>query len=101
MLVKKLCSRCKEIKKASWSNSYCVKCHNEINRVWRKTHPLSPEQKKKDICRSYAGVYLRRGKIKKGSCLFCGDIKTQMHHPNYDEPLNIEWLCAKHHKQYK
>jgi len=65
-------------------------------REWRRTHPLTPAQRFKDICRSYAGVYLKRGKIVRQGCVVCGD-KTEMHHADYDRPLEVIWLCRPHH----
>lgn len=66
-------------------------------REFRKLNPLTTEQQKKDNCRSYAGVYLRRGLIKKLPCQNCGSEKSQMHHPDYDKPLEIVWLCRPCH----
>jgi hypothetical protein len=25
-------------------------------------------------------------------------MKVEAHHPNYDEPLSVEWYCPKHHR---
>ncbi len=66
-------------------------------REWRKKQHLTVEQKRKDACRSYAGVYLRRGKIKKENCCFCGSDKSQMHHDDYSKPLEIKWVCRECH----
>lgn len=74
----------------------CLECHAVGMRKWRKTHPLNDEQRKKDNCRSYAGVYLRRGKIKKQPCE-CGESDSQMHHEDYDKPLEVIWLCRECH----
>lgn len=74
----------------------CKSCHAEYMREWRKGRELTAEQKKKDSCRSYAGVYLRRGKIEKKSCA-CGNQDSEMHHHDYDKPLEVEWLCRKCH----
>lgn len=76
--------------------SYCMGCHNGYMREWRKTHPLTEMQKKRDTARSYAHEYLKRGHIKRDSCKVCGK-KAQMHHPDYDKPTEVEWLCRKHH----
>jgi hypothetical protein len=71
-------------------------------REWRKSNPLSEEQKRKDIARSYANTYLQRGKLEKQPCIHCGAIDSQMHHPDYSRPLEVVWLCKdchqKHHK---
>jgi len=65
-------------------------------REWRKTHALTEEQRLKDIARSYANVYLARGKIERGTCIVCGE-PAQMHHPDYAQPLAVVWLCREHH----
>lgn len=69
-------------------------------REFRKNNVLTPEQKIKDNCRSYAGVYLRRGKILKEPCKICGDLNSQMHHEDYSKPLLIQWYCRKHHLEH-
>jgi hypothetical protein len=65
-------------------------------REWRKTHPMTEEQRRKDIARSKAGVYLRRGKITREPCRVCGG-PAEMHHPDYDKPYEVDWLCRKCH----
>lgn len=40
---------------------------------------------------------VRRGKIKKLPCEKCGNIKVEAHHNDYSKPLEINWLCRKHH----
>jgi len=60
-------------------------------------NPLTPEQRLKMNCRSYAHVYLKRGKLKKLPCQECGNEKSQMHHPDYSKPLEIIWLCRSCH----
>lgn len=92
-----LCSKCHKNKRAKTSHSYCKSCRNAYSRENRKKHPLTKKQKMKDIARSYAGQYLRRGKIKKKPCKKCGSSKSQMHHPDYCKPIKVVWLCRKHH----
>jgi hypothetical protein len=29
----------------------------------------------------------------------CEDTKVEAHHPDYDQPLQVVWLCSAHHKQ--
>lgn len=42
---------------------------------------------------------LRDGKIEKIPCLICGDEKVEGHHPDYSRPLDVVWLCNKHHRE--
>lgn len=76
---------------------YCTTCHAAYMRAWRKTHPLTPEQRVKDNCRSYAGVYKRRGYLKPRPCAECRSQRAEMHHPDYSKPLMVVWLCRPCH----
>lgn len=58
---------------------------------------MTEAQRVKDSARSYAGVYLKRGKIERESCVDCGNPESQMHHPDYGRPLEIVWLCRPCH----
>jgi hypothetical protein len=44
------------------------------------------------------GNALRDGRLKKMECWVCGG-PAQGHHPDYDSPLDVVWLCPKHHKE--
>lgn len=41
---------------------------------------------------------LRSGRLKKCSCIMCGDSNVQAHHEDYNKPLDVIWLCPKHHR---
>lgn len=41
-------------------------------------------------------VALRNGSLKREAC-FCGETKTDAHHSDYFKPLEVIWLCKKHH----
>lgn len=79
------------------NHRYCANCHAAYMRAWREEHPITKEQRFKANARRYALVYLQRNKIEKKNCKICGSKDSQMHHGNYTEPLNIEWLCRGHH----
>ena len=38
------------------------------------------------------------GRLKRQPCFVCGD-KAEAHHPSYELPLDVTWLCRKHHKE--
>jgi len=75
----------------------CISCHAAFMRAWRRQHPLTGEQRRRANARSYAHVYLKRGKLTKAPCEQCGDPDSQMHHPDYNQPLNIVWYCRPCH----
>jgi len=79
-------------------SAYCKECHARYGREWRKLHPLTPDQRHKMNARSYAHVYLKRGKLKRGVCEVEGcENSAEMHHDDYDKPLEVRWLCRHHH----
>lgn len=39
----------------------------------------------------------KMGRILRQPCQVCGDTNAQKHHPDYNQPLIVEWLCPKHH----
>lgn len=39
----------------------------------------------------------RRHGMKKQPCEICGDSNVDAHHEDYSKPLEIRWLCRKHH----
>lgn len=41
---------------------------------------------------------LRLGVIVQQPCAVCGEANAEAHHPDYDRPLTVTWLCRKHHK---
>ena len=41
---------------------------------------------------------IKKGKLVKESCIICGNEKVHGHHQDYSKPLEVIWLCAKHHK---
>ena len=91
---------CKCGKPARVGQRYCNECHAAYQRANRRKHnELNPEQKKKAVARAYLGVYLRRGKVVKSGCAICGDLKVEAHHEDYDKPLEVIWLCRKHHTE--
>jgi hypothetical protein len=44
---------------------------------------------------------LKNGKLSKSLCcqfINCNNKNVQAHHPDYSKPLEVIWLCPKHHK---
>ena len=47
------------------------------------------------------GEYLsaiKNGKLTPQPCAVCGKDKTQGHHEDYSKPLDVVWLCIRHHQ---
>ncbi|CAB4152414.1 hypothetical protein UFOVP607_13 [uncultured Caudovirales phage] len=69
-----------------------AKSHAEAALRWSAAHP---ERRSASIAVSNA---IRDRRIERLPCLVCGD-KAQGHHPGYSRPLDVVWLCAKHHSE--
>ena len=48
--------------------------------------------------RLLATYALRRGELVKKPCFRCGAKRSEMHHVDYYDPLNVIWVCRKHHR---
>ena len=54
---------------------------------------------KKKEANTVLGNAVRDGKVIKQPCFVCGDTDVQGHHPDYDSPLDVVWLCVPHHAE--
>jgi hypothetical protein len=53
---------------------------------------------KEHECREITRKAIRAGVIKRGCCELDDNSKAECHHDNYNNPLEVRWLCQKHHK---
>ena len=54
----------------------------------------------KKIATSKVGHAIRDGKLTRKPCEVCGKEKAQAHHDDYSKPLDVRWLCVKHHNEH-
>lgn len=76
---------------------YCKNCENAYQREYRKNYNPTVPYQKKEKSRSCARQGLRRGKLIRKPCEKCGNAKAEMHHEDYDKPLEVTWLCRECH----
>ena len=41
---------------------------------------------------------LRDGRMIRMPCVVCGEQKSEAHHPDYSQSLNVVWVCFRHHR---
>ena len=68
--------------------SHKAACHR-----WIKKHP------DRRNAHNILASALRRGEVVKLPCFICGSLEVEAHHPSYDLPLVVTWLCVEHHKE--
>ena len=42
---------------------------------------------------------VRDGRLKREPCKVCGSRRVQGHHEDYSKPLDVVWLCFRHHME--
>lgn len=95
------CKRC-ELKR-TFMTAYnrpkwmCIPCESRTSEPnvirWRENHP-DKFNAQKQLQHAVATNRLVRGK-----CEVCGSGKAHGHHEDYSKPLDVIWLCAKHHAE--
>jgi ribosomal protein S27AE len=65
----------------------------EASRIWLDSDPRHAAAHKAVQDALAAGDLIRQ------PCERCGDAKSQAHHDDYDRPLDVRWLCPKHHRE--
>ncbi len=66
-------------------------------REWRKTHFQSSYQIARAKVRAHSRILELRGNLTKQPCQFCGDPKSERHHPEELNPFKVIYLCRGHH----
>lgn len=61
-----------------------------------KQREISPDKYK---ARNALNNAIRDGRIQRGGCQVCGVCQVEGHHHDYSKPLDVEWLCKKHHTE--
>ena len=74
----------------------------ERSRRWRKKNPQYQRewwQRHPDKIKARQAVCLalKAGKLVRHPCQGCGSQKSEAHHPNYAQPLEVQWLCRPCH----
>ncbi len=72
--------------------------HRKKHRAKFRNYDRSRD-KTKVAARNIVRCRIYRGTMTRQPCEKCGDPKSQAHHEDYSRPLDVKWLCAKHHKE--
>lgn len=80
----------------------------EYMRAWKEANPGKMTEYKRDwwqrnrerlLVKEKVRYAVRSGKLQRLPCGVCGEVEVEAHHPDYDKPLDVIWLCRKHHME--
>lgn len=104
-----LLGKCKTCTKQDVSKNYRTK--NEQYREYETSRRKRPAGYSKAATRKHRLRYpektrargavrraVRNGTLIKHPCSVCGDDNSQAHHADYSKPLEVQWLCLRHHR---
>jgi hypothetical protein len=57
-------------------------------------------EKMKRDCRDETRRLIRKGLLIQKPCEVCGLEDSQSHHYDYQDPMNVRWLCSWHHAEH-
>lgn len=80
--------------KAEYYNEYDRKRSKNKERIAKMVAAVPDDVRRARAATHYA---VKVGKIRKTLCEVCGAEKVEAHHLDYANPLNVMWLCRKHH----
>ena len=67
--------------------------HAKYQQVWKEKNIKKYEAHKALKRAVYNNVVI------KTQCFVCGNNKVEAHHPDYDRPLDVIWMCRQHHRE--
>lgn len=110
-----LTAKCKECLKVRDRNRPNAKERNASFRVAEKKRLEDPavrnarnankakwinENIVKRAAHTIVGNHLYNGRLIKQPCEKCGNTEVDAHHDDYEKPLEVRWLCKKHHAEH-
>lgn len=97
---KSSCSICGKEKEQNYLNESCCRTCKHL-RVKLNRSKRTEEQILKENVRRLTWMKMADGTLIRLPCEICGtDKDVQAHHDDYNRPLEVRWLCRKHHKEH-
>jgi hypothetical protein len=103
------CKECNKIdvqknykkRKKQYAIYYAAREKTEKRKAWRTNQQRKQRKKSpiKSYCRQVTSRAVKSGKLIKTCCVVCGMAKVEAHHYDYYDPMNVKWLCRKHHRE--
>jgi hypothetical protein len=87
---------CRQCQHGFWATDrapqrYCTECKAD------RAKSREADFAKKNRARGRVSYAVFNGHITRQPCEVCAAPQAQAHHVDYDQPLNVRWLCPVHH----
>lgn len=71
----------------------------EVIRERDRQRPHNQKPVPRDAAKAHWTVSnaIRDGRLHRQPCEKCGSERSDAHHADYSKPLEVQWLCRKHH----
>lgn len=83
-------------------DEYASKNRERVNVIKKAWNARNPEKRR---AVNIANSAVRAGKLVKGPCERVGEGechgRIEKHHEDYSRPLEVRWLCSKHHAELR
>jgi hypothetical protein len=80
--------------KCQWKRNFLAKHGYSHSKTWNE------KNREKRRAQKMVENAIARGKMNRMPCEICGATEhVHAHHDDYSRPLDVMWLCAKHHKE--
>lgn len=84
-----------------------IRLHSENGRKLIKEQARRAKEKgykkkldpQKEWARRKLQYAVKMGRVVQLPCAVCGDTRTHAHHHDYNNPIDVKWLCRTHHSK--
>lgn len=96
-----------KLKRKPPSLAICPKCGRDRRprmidgrkQGWRCHYCYRQAHKQQLTAHDKVAYALKTGRMVRQRCEICGEPNANAHHEDYSKPLDVRWLCSKHHSQ--
>ena len=105
--------KCKECAKTDVKENYAARRTQYSRYEKSRQGTIVRRLSKLDYMRKHRALYseryaartavsnaIRDGRLMRQPCSVCGN-RAQAHHKNYSNPLDVDWLCFRHHRELR
>lgn len=71
-----------------------------VERVRKSKSDWDEANSKKKKVHGITAYAIKTGLLTRSPCEICGCAESHAHHDDYDAPLNVRWLCPRHHQEW-